>query len=98
MGRKAGNLALGNGKAAGATLTVIPEEFADAEIRLGHVVDILVGAIVKRLSYGRTDGVAVLAEGLLERFAVSDLDELAPLERAAPGHIRLGEIDFGEIV
>ena len=98
MGRKAGHLALGIGKAAGATLTVIPEEFADAKIRLGHVVDILVGAIVKRLSYGRTDGVAVLAEGLLERFDAEDLESLHAVERDAHGHIRLAEIDFGEIV
>ncbi len=28
MGRKAGHLALGIGKAAGATLTLMPEEFA----------------------------------------------------------------------
>ena len=98
MGRKAGHLALGIGKAAGATLTVIPEEFADAKIRIGHVVDILVGAIVKRLSYGRTDGVAVLAEGLLERFDAEDLEALHAVERDAHGHIRLAEIDFGEIV
>jgi len=98
MGRKAGHLALGIGKAAGATLTVIPEEFADAKIHLGHVVDILVGAIVKRLSYGRTDGVAVLAEGLLERFDGDDLETLDAVERDAHGHIRLAEIDFGEIV
>jgi 6-phosphofructokinase 1 len=98
MGRKAGHLALGIGKAAGATLTVIPEEFAETKIRLGHVVDILVGAIVKRLSYGRTDGVAVLAEGLLERFDAEDLEALHAVERDAHGHIRLAEIDFGEIV
>jgi 6-phosphofructokinase len=98
MGRKAGHLALGIGKAAGATLTVIPEEFADTPIRLGHVVDILVGAIVKRLSYGRTDGVAVLAEGLVERFDGQEFEELDSVERDAHGHIRLGEIDFGEIL
>jgi len=98
MGRKAGHLALGIGKAAGATLTIIPEEFADAKIRLRHVVDILVGAIVKRLSYGRTDGVAVLAEGLVERFDHQDLEALESVEHDAHGHIRIGEIDFGDIV
>jgi ATP-dependent phosphofructokinase / diphosphate-dependent phosphofructokinase len=98
MGRKAGHLALGIGKAAGATLTIVPEEFADTKIRLRHVVDILVGAIVKRLSYGRTDGVAVLAEGLAERFDTQDLEELESVERDAHGHIRLAEIDFGDIV
>ena len=44
MGRKAGHLALGIGKAAGATLTLIPEEFARAA-RSGsrRIVDTLVG-------------------------------------------------------
>src|SRR3954453_23084812 len=67
MGRKAGHLALGIGKAAGATLTLIPEEFPSGQVRLATMVDTLVGAIVKRLAYGRPDGVAVLAEGLVER-------------------------------
>src|SRR5712691_5108964 len=49
MGRKAGHLALGIGKAAGATLTLIPEEFGSS-VRLKKVVDTLVGAIIKRLS------------------------------------------------
>ena len=34
-------------------------------IRLKTVVDTLAGAIIKRLSYGRRDGVAVIAEGLV---------------------------------
>ena len=45
MGRKAGHLALGIGKATGATLTLIPEEFPEGEIRLKQIIDILVGAI-----------------------------------------------------
>src|SRR6185436_2436921 len=53
MGRKAGHLALGIGKAAGATLTLLPEEFSGRRIRLKTVVDTLAGAIVKRLSHGR---------------------------------------------
>src|SRR5437899_7717560 len=63
MGRSAGHLAMGIGKAAGATLTLIPEEFLGRRIRLKAVVDTLVGAIIKRLSYGRLDGVAVVADG-----------------------------------
>src|SRR4029077_11999472 len=65
MGRKAGHLALGIGKAAGATLTLIPEEWGSQKMPLRTLVDTLVGAIVKRLSYGRRDGIAVLAEGLV---------------------------------
>ena len=36
MGRKAGHLALGIGKAAGATLTLIPEEFGSHDMRLAR--------------------------------------------------------------
>ena len=63
MGRT-GHLALGIGKAAGATVTLIPEEFW----QIGGpetIVDTIVGSIVKRLSDGRQYGVAVLAEGML---------------------------------
>src|SRR5574341_772060 len=59
MGRKTGHLALGIGKASGATLTVIPEEFGKGKISLNKLVTILEGAIIKRLSMGREDGVAI---------------------------------------
>ncbi len=98
MGRKAGHLALGIGKAAGATLTVIPEEFPGKQIPLRQIVDVLAGAIIKRLAYGRSDGVAVLAEGLVESIPESDLAELEGAERDEHGHIRLSEIDFGRII
>ncbi len=98
MGRKAGHLALGIGKAAGATLTLVPEEFLKPAIRLSHIVDILVGAVVKRLSYGRPDGVAIMAEGLVERLDPSDLEILLNIERDAHDHIRLAEINFGEML
>src|SRR5262249_33740044 len=98
MGRKAGHLALGIGKAAGATLTLIPEEFPHGHVRLKKVVDTLVGAVVKRLAGGRHDGVAVIAEGLVERMEESDLEGLAAVERDAHGHMRIAEIAFGDIL
>ena len=97
MGRKAGHLALGIGKAVGATLTLIPEEFPK-DTRLSTIVDTLAGAVVKRLAYGRTDGVAVLAEGLAELLSEEDLAGLAGVERDAHDHIRIAEINFGDIV
>lgn len=98
MGRKAGHLALGIGKAAGATCTLIPEEFPDGVCRLKHVTDILVGAIIKRMSYGKTDGVAILAEGLVEHLPKEDLQALTDVERDAHDNIRIAEINFGEIL
>lgn len=98
MGRKAGHLALGIGKATGATLTLIPEEFANKKIKLSHIVDILAGAIIKRMSYGHPDGVAIIAEGLVEHLDTSDLQSLVEVERDAHDNIRIAEINFGEIL
>jgi 6-phosphofructokinase 1 len=98
MGRQAGHLALGIGKAAGTTLTIIPEEFAAGPIRLDHIVDILAGAILKRRSYDRPDGTAVLAEGLIERLPEQDLAAFGTIERDEHDHPRLSELDLGSIV
>ncbi|HEX9704426.1 MAG TPA: diphosphate--fructose-6-phosphate 1-phosphotransferase [Gemmatimonadales bacterium] len=98
MGRKAGHLALGIGKAAGATLTLIPEEFVGGPIRLKTVVDTLTGAIIKRLSDGRRDGVAVIAEGLVLDIAPEDLAGLDDVERDTHGNVRIAEVNLGEIL
>jgi len=97
MGRKAGHLALGIGKAAGATLTLIPEEFPKP-LRLNTIVDTLVGAIIKRLSYGRRDGVAMIAEGVVVDVEPSDLAALHEVERDAHGNLRIAEVNIGEIL
>jgi len=97
MGRSAGHLALGAGKAAGAPLVLIPEEFKTRPIRIEDVVRTLEGAIVKRLSKGRPDGVAVIAEGI-----ASEFDEDSPLLRDVPrdehGHIRLAEVPLARVL
>lgn len=97
MGRKAGHLALGIGKAAGATLTLIPEEFPKP-LRLKTIVDTLVGAIIKRLSYGRRDGVAMIAEGVVLDIDPNDLSSIHEVERDEHGHIRIAEVNIGEIL
>jgi ATP-dependent phosphofructokinase / diphosphate-dependent phosphofructokinase len=98
MGRKAGHLALGIGKAAGATLTLIPEEFGASRPRFAEIVDTLVGAIVKRLRHGHRDGVAVIAEGLVLSLEPGELSQLADVERDAHGNVRLAEVNIGEII
>ena len=78
MGRSAGHLALGIGKSAGATLTMIAEEFPrDEPIRLSRLVDVLETSMLKRIAHGRPFGVAVLAEGIGLRL---------PQDELAPGH------------
>src|SRR3984957_5140443 len=107
MGRAAGHLALGIGKAAAATLTVIPEEFRGRRVTLDEVNDILIGAIIKRRAMGADYGVAVLAEGLLESIGEAGLARMVEsgeigrygkVARDPHGHLRLGEIEFGRMI
>ncbi len=98
MGRQAGHLALGIGKSAGATLTVIAEEWRGQPIRLQHVVDIIVTAIIRRLAEGRNYGVAIAAEGIVEQLHRDDLKDLDGAEIDEHGHIRLAEINFSDIL
>ncbi len=97
MGRKAGHLALGIGKSVGATVTLISEEF-DSPIRLNTIVDTLTASIIKRLSTGRRDGVAIIAEGVVLDVAEGDLAGLHEVERDAHGHLRIAEVNLGEIL
>ncbi|MDP8240278.1 MAG: diphosphate--fructose-6-phosphate 1-phosphotransferase [Candidatus Hatepunaea meridiana] len=99
MGRKAGHLALGIGKAASATVTLIAEEFSgNNKLTINKLVDILAGSIIKQLSYGRKYGVAVIAEGLVEAMTDADIKELSDVERDEHGNIRIAEVDFGGIL
>src|SRR3989339_470266 len=63
MGRKAGHLALGIGKASGATLTLVAEEFGNKSVKIAQIADVLEGAIIKRLSMGKKHGGAIRPEG-----------------------------------
>ncbi len=98
MGRKAGSLALGMCKAAGATLAVIPEEFPGEKLDLDLVVDTLVGAIVKRRAQGRDHGVAVVAEGIVEHVSADALAALENVARDAYGHVRLADVPIGALI
>jgi 6-phosphofructokinase len=98
MGRKAGHLALGIGKGAGATLTLIAEELGPDPVALATVIDTLAGAVVKRLAAGRRDGVAVIAEGVVLSLREEDLEGIEKAERDEHGHVRIAEVDIGELL
>src|SRR5215469_14845356 len=100
MGRSAGHLALGIGKSAGATLTIIAEEFPrDEPIRLARLVDVLETAMLKRIAYGRPFGVAVLAEGIGLRLPEDELKQALPeVERDEHGHVRLAELELDRLL
>lgn len=96
MGRKAGHLALGIGKGAGATLTLIPEEFSRKRVKFKAIVDTLVGAIIKRLAQGKRHGVAIVAEGVVEGIDPVDLSQIEEAERDEHGNLRIAEVAIGE--
>jgi 6-phosphofructokinase 1 len=95
MGRHTGHLALGIGGAAGATLTVIGEEFPEARVPLERLVDILEGAIIKRRAAGRQHGVALLAEGLLEKL---EPETLGGVVHDSYGNVRLEELELSRLL
>ena len=98
MGRNAGHLALGIGKSSGATLTLIPEEWAGREVRLQEVTDILATAVIRRIAEGKHYGVAIVAEGIIDHMSHEDLDMLDEAERDEHGHIRLSEVNSSDIL
>ena len=65
---------------------------------LDKLTDTLVGAIIKRLSFGRQYGVVVLAEGLVEAMTEKSLKDIGSLERDEHGNIRFSEVNFGGIL
>jgi 6-phosphofructokinase 1 len=106
MGRAAGHLALGIGKASAATITLIAEELKGKEVSLELICDTIIGSMIKRKAQGKGYGVAVLAEGLMELIGEKKLREIMEknpgkfgnIELDAFGHLRLGEIEFGRMI
>jgi 6-phosphofructokinase 1 len=107
MGRTAGHLALGIGKAAAATLVVIPEQFRGRAVSIDEICDIVIGSIIKRRADGIPYGVVVLAEGLIEAMGeeglikalgASQLERYGSIKRDDHGHLHLAEIEFGRLM
>src|SRR5262245_22865132 len=106
MGRAAGHLALGIGKASASAVTIISEEFRGRKVTLDTICDIIIGAMIKRRAMRKKYGLAILSEGLLESIgergliqALGDnLSKYGEVTRDDHGHLRLGEIEFGRII
>ncbi|MDP6666820.1 MAG: 6-phosphofructokinase, partial [Dehalococcoidia bacterium] len=100
MGRHAGHLALGIGKASASTITIIPEEFSGETASLSEVCDVLEGAILKRRVSGRPDGVAIIAEGIATKLSMRDLRNISGVDipRDEYGNIRLSDLPLARII
>lgn len=107
MGRAAGHLALGIGKASAATLSVILEQFRGRPVTVDEICDIIIGSIIKRKAEGSNYGSVVLAEGLIEGIGEKgllaalpegQLQQFGKIIRDDHGHMSLGEIEFGRLM
>lgn len=100
MGRHAGHLTLGIGKAAGATVSVIAEEFPEGKITLDQVGDVLEGAIIKRKSMGQSHGVALVSEGIGERLDPAELAGIPGVEVGYDDHqhLQLREVPLAKVL
>lgn len=100
MGRKAGHLALGIGKAAGATVTVIPEEFPKPHISFDQLCRVVEGSIIKRRLTDQDYGVAIVAEGTGEKLDPAELKEFSGVEPAydAYGNIALADLPLASLL
>ena len=74
------------------------EEFERETVAFSDICDIVEGAMIKRRAMNRPHGVAVLAEGLIEKLDAEELSDLQDVERDEHGHIRFAEVDLGRKV
>jgi ATP-dependent phosphofructokinase / diphosphate-dependent phosphofructokinase len=98
MGRRAGFLALGLGIAAGATLTLIAEQFQDRSVSPRDVADLIFSSVKKRIRNNQYYGTAVIAEGIIDKFERKLVPELQNCPRDEVGRIRYSEVSLEELV
>lgn len=98
MGRRAGFLALGLGLAAGATLTIIPEEFNGNKVKLSDVAQIIFGSVKKRLEAGKRYGLAVVAEGVLDAIDPTSSPELSNCPRDEMGRLHYANVEISALL
>jgi 6-phosphofructokinase 1 len=98
MGRQAGFLALGLGLASGATLTLIPEEFGGRLYSLDEMAEIVFESIQLRYQQQRRYGVALLAEGLLDRIDPASCSDVANTPRDHLGRISYSELELSSLL
>lgn len=98
MGRKAGFLALGLGMASRSTITLIPEEFETKPPAVSDVATIIFNSMKKRLESGKQYGVAVLAEGVMDKIDINSDPQLKNTPQDELGRLRYSEIELGELI
>jgi len=89
VGVDSGHLTLGIGKAAAASLTIIPEEYKGKKVVFSELVDLIEATIYKRRMHDNNYGIAMLCEGLV------DLMDKKEIQDRWGGDIDLAHQDLG---
>ena len=93
MGRSAGHLALGIGKATHCPMTIIPEMFNKTGITIDKIIKLTLSAIIKRKLLGIDYGTVVVAEGVFHDLSADDIKAAGVhMTYDEHGHPELGKI------
>ncbi|MCB0334252.1 MAG: 6-phosphofructokinase, partial [Bdellovibrionales bacterium] len=98
MGRQAGFLALGTALSSGATLALIPEEFQGRLYTVEEIAKIIVGSMEMRCAQGKRYGVAMFAEGILDRLSPEGNKILSQCPRDELGRLTYSEVELGDLL
>jgi 6-phosphofructokinase len=98
MGRHTGFLALGLGLAAGATLTLVPEEYSQRNIDPATIAQTIFKSMHYRHHHGKDYGVALMAEGILDCLDPGRVPALAQCPRDEIGRLRYAEVELGDVL
>lgn len=98
MGRNSGHLALGILMASGATFALIPEEFQERLYSAHEIARHIVSGIRARQKLGKNYGVALAAEGLIERIDPESCPELRACPRDDLGRAIMSETELADVL
>ncbi|MCB0328843.1 MAG: 6-phosphofructokinase [Bdellovibrionales bacterium] len=98
MGRQAGFLTIGMSLASGASLSLIPEEYQDRLYDPIEFAERIVTSIKLRYHMGKNYGVALLAEGLLDRLRPESSELLDENLRDELGRLTYSEVELGHVI
>ncbi len=98
MGREAGHLAFGIGKATHAPMVIIPEMFNNVECTFDRIVNLMVSTIVKRSILGLDYGVIIISEGVFHFVSDEEIKNCGiHFTYDDHGHPELGTVSKGQI-
>ena len=96
-----GHLPLSVAEASGAQLAIIPEDFGNKRICMNDILDILEGAIYKRLANGKNYGVCIVSQGLINQMTSQSQQMLFKdgfISYREDGSINIDEADLSRAI